>query len=457
MKNKHLKPLFSLILAGLLAAMSAVAGAQYRETQPASDLPAGELPASELSAEDLPASKLPASSLPLEEIALFAQVFSKIKSDYVDEIDERKMLLDAINGMLAGLDPHSAFLDKNSFKELRIDTDGEFGGVGIEVVVEKTGVRVVSPIEGTPAERADIRAGDIIISVDGDSIVGLDLDEAVANMRGEVGSKITLTIAREGSEKPFDVEIIREVIQLTSVKTRDLGVPGYAYMRVTSFQAASAPDLQRKIEKYQEQQTIKGLILDLRNNPGGVLSSAVNISDLFLETGADIVATHGRTADAEAAFKADSADLIAGAPMVVLVNNGSASASEIVAGALQDHGRAIILGTLSFGKGSVQTITQLPSGSGLKLTTARYYTPNGRSIQETGIAPDIIAPRSELIKPTSRKRLREIDLERHLVNQGPTATADTSNQRSKDWLAKDSQLREALNLLKGINLANAGE
>ncbi|MFT5260528.1 MAG: carboxyl-terminal processing protease [Saprospiraceae bacterium] len=401
------------------------------------------------------------SSLPLEEIEMFAQVFSKIKSDYVDAVDEKKMLLDAINGMLAGLDPHSAFLDKDSFKELRIDTNGEFGGVGIEVSAEKTGIRVVSPIEDTPADRAGVEAGDLILGIDGKSIVGQNLNEAVEKMRGEVGSAITLTILREGTEKPYDIEIIRDVIQLTSVKTKDLGEPGYAYMRVTQFQASSAQNLKRKIEQFQEAQTINGLILDLRNNPGGVLSGAVDISDLFLEVGADIVATHGRTDDAETAFEAESGDLLEGAPMVVLVNNGSASASEIVAGALQDHGRAIILGTTSFGKGSVQTISQLPSGSGLKLTTARYYTPGGRSIQETGIAPDILSQRSEIIKTEGRKRLREVDLDRHLVNEATPADEDKEAEKTtdddqavKDWLAEDSQLREALNLLKGINLAN---
>ncbi len=400
------------------------------------------------------------SSLPLEEIEMFVQVFSKIKSDYVDAVDDKKMLRDAINGMLAGLDPHSAFLDKEAFTEMRIDTEGEFGGVGIEVSSEKGVIRVVSPIEDTPADRAGVGPGDVILSIDGKSISGLSLSEAVEKMRGEVGSTITLTIGRDGTEKPFNIEIVRDVIQLTSVKTRDLGEPGYAYMRVTAFQSSSAQILQSKIKQYQEQHKIKGLILDLRNNPGGVLTGAVDVSDLFLEQGVSIVATHGRTEDSETTFMADSNDLIGGAPMVVLVNNGSASASEIVAGALQDHGRAIILGTTSFGKGSVQTISPLPSGSALKLTTARYYTPEGRSIQETGIKPDIISPRSELIKSETRKRLREVDLDRHLVNEENQDKAfdlkvdKTAEDASQQWLAEDSQLREALHLLKGINLAN---
>ncbi len=405
-----------------------------------------------VNAQDEAASK---SKLPLEEIQMFAQVFSKIKSDYVDAVDEKKMLRDAINGMLAGLDPHSAFLEKSAFKEMRIDTNGEFGGVGIEVSTEKGVVRVVSPIEDTPADRAGVEAGDFILKIDGKSISGLSLSESIEKMRGEVGSPITLTISREGVDKPFDIEIVRDLIQLTSVKTRDLGSPGYAYMRVTAFQGTSAQILHKKIQAFKDKQTVKGLILDLRNNPGGVLTGAVDVSDLFLQSGVDIVATHGRTEDSETNFKADSGDIIDGAPMVVLVNNGSASASEIVAGALQDHGRAIILGTTSFGKGSVQTISPLPSGSGLKLTTARYYTPDGRSIQETGIEPDIISQRSELIH-NEAQRLREVDLDRHLVNEQNDVEKEVTAQEdvnpTAEWLAKDSQLREALNLLKGINL-----
>lgn len=403
-------------------------------------------------------SAAPKSSLPLEEIQMFAQVFSKIKSDYVDAVDEKKMLRDAIDGMLAGLDPHSAFLDERALKAMRIDAEGEFGGVGIEIEVsiKKRVVRVMSPIKDTPGDRAGVEVGDLILKIDGKSTTGLSLREAVEKMRGEVGSPIVLTISREGIDKPFDLEVVRDVIQLTSVKMRDLGSPGYAYMRVTAFQSSSAQILHRKIKDYQDEQVVKGLILDLRNNPGGVLISAVDISDLFLERGVDIVSTHGRTEDSETNFKADSSDIINGAPMVVLVNNGSASASEIVAGALQDHGRAIILGTASFGKGTVQTISQLPSGSGLKLTTARYYTPDGRSIQETSIKPDIISKRSELIQ-TEGRRLREVDLNRHLVNEkGQTEKEEKPDEKTDpttEWLAKDSQLREALNLLKGINLA----
>lgn len=397
-----------------------------------------------------------ASKLPLEELQMFAQVFGKIKSDYVDAVDDRKMLIDAINGILAGLDPHSSFLEPDAFREMRIDTEGQFGGVGIEVTLEDKKLRVIAPIADTPADKAGVKAGDIIVKIDNKSILGDSLSKAVEKMRGDIGSKITLTIVREGEDKTLDIEVIRDVIQLTSVRTQDLDEPGYAYMRITSFQGATASTLEKKIQNYKaDNNEIRGLILDLRNNPGGVLDSAIDVSDLFLSKGI-IVKTHGRLADSESSFQADSPDLIDGAPMIVLVNSGSASASEIVAGALQDHERAIILGTRTFGKGSVQTITPIGNGSALKITTARYYTPSGRSIQETGVVPDIISQATEAPKVIGRNGTREVDLAGHLANPSFENGKDetSADKKDKTLLSRDSQLRDALNLLKGINLAN---
>lgn len=398
------------------------------------------------------------SSLPLEELQMFSQVFGKIKSDYVEATDDRKMLLDAINGILAGLDPHSSFLEPNAFREMQIDTEGEFGGVGIEVTLEDHNLLVIAPIDDTPADRAGIKSGDIITHIDGAPTQSETLGQAVDKMRGEVGSKITLTIVREGENVPLQIDVIRDVIQLTSVRSRDLDEPGFAYMRVTSFQGGTAESLHKKIERYKKNNgKIKGLILDLRNNPGGILDGAVDVSNLFLDSGI-IVQTHGRLESSETSFEADSPDLIEGAPMVVLVNGGSASASEIVAGALQDHQRAIIFGTRTFGKGSVQTISPIGNGSALKITTARYYTPSGRSIQETGITPDILSELTEDTRINNGHSTREIDLARHLVNPdaniNDTETIDEAAPTT-DELELDSQLHDALNLLKGIVLANA--
>ncbi|MEE9446421.1 MAG: S41 family peptidase [Arenicellales bacterium] len=406
------------------------------------------------------------SSLPLEELQMFTQVFGKIKSDYVDAVDDRKMLLDAINGILAGLDPHSSFLEPESFRELRIDTEGQFGGVGIEVTMDKNQLKVIAPIDDTPADNAGILAGDIILKIDGQITASESLSEAVKRMRGKIGSKIILTIGRKGEDQPFDVEVVRDIIQLTSVRTKDLGEPGFSYMRITSFQAGTAASLEKKIIKHQKEHgEIRGFILDLRNNPGGVLGGAVDVSDLFLDASAGvIVQTHGRVEDSESSYKADSPDIIKGAPMVILVNSGSASASEIVAGALQDHQRAIIFGTQTFGKGSVQTITPMGNGSALKITTARYFTPSGRSIQETGITPDIISEATETKKVTQNHRTREVDLARHLANPDDKKKQNQSLEKGPDKketvskvsnIDKDSQLRDALNLLKGIHLANA--
>lgn len=393
-------------------------------------------------------------ALPLEELRTFTEVYSKIKSDYVEDVDDKKLLEDAITGMLAGLDPHSSYLDPQGFKEVRIGTEGQFGGLGIEVTMENGFVKVVSPIEDTPAARAGLKPGDLIVRLDDTAVKGLTLSEAVKRMRGKPGSVITLTVVREGEAKPLKIDITRAIIKIQSVKSRILE-PGYGYLRITQFQANTAQNLKtalRKLEK-ENKDKLKGLILDLRNNPGGVLNAAVAVSDVFLNDGL-IVYTEGRVSDSKLKFSATSSEALKEAPLVVLVNGGSASASEIVAGALKDHGRAIIMGTKTFGKGSVQTIMPMSNGAALKLTTARYYTPSGKSIQATGIEPDIITEDAKVTK-NEPERLKEADLTGHLEAGGDEKTTDgkakekTTEKKSTD---DDFQLSEALTLLKGINI-----
>jgi carboxyl-terminal processing protease len=404
--------------------------------------------------------------LPLNELRSFTEVFSRIKSDYVEPVEDKKLLEDAVQGMLAGLDPHSAYLDADSFKDMRVETEGQFGGLGIEVTMENGFVKVVSPIEDTPAARAGVKPGDLIIRLDDKAVKGLTLTEAVRFMRGKPGSDITLTIVREGATKPLKITLTRAVIKIQSVKSRMLE-PGFGYVRITQFQAGTDKGLAEAIKKLETENKgpFRGMILDLRNNPGGVLNSAVGVSDAFLDKGL-IVYTEGRVADSKMKLSATPGDLLNGAPMVVLINGGSASASEIVAGALQDHKRAVIMGTKSFGKGSVQTIIPVSNGAALKITTARYYTPSGRSIQASGIVPDIIAEEAKLTKSEAGDRLREADLARHLENGDEIAKPkeepkkeDKKDDKKKDETGKpaveDYQLQEALNLLKGISFFKA--
>ncbi len=395
-------------------------------------------------------------ALPLEELRTFTEVYSKIKSDYVEDVDDKKLLEDAITGMLAGLDPHSSYLDPQGFKEVRIGTEGQFGGLGIEVTMENGFIKVVSPIEDTPAARAGIKPGDLIVRLDDKAVKGLTLSDAVKLMRGKPGSVITLTVLREGEAKPLKVDITRAVIKIQSVKSRILE-PGYGYLRITQFQANTGQNLKTALRKLETENKskLKGMVLDLRNNPGGVLNAAVAVSDVFLSDGL-IVYTEGRVSDSKLKFSATSSEAIKGAPLVVLVNGGSASASEIVAGALQDHGRAIIMGTKTFGKGSVQTIMPMSNGAALKLTTARYYTPSGKSIQATGIEPDII---TEDVKVTKNEqtgdRLKEADLSGHLDGSDDGKSADKKDKEKsteKKSINDDFQLNEALTLLKGINI-----
>lgn len=433
--------------------------------------------------------------LPVEELRNLADVFNAIKQGYVEPVDDKKLITHAISGMLSNLDPHSAYLDAEAFKELQVGTQGEFGGLGIEVGSEDGFVKVISPIEDTPAFRAGIKAGDLIIKLDDTPVKGMPLNDAVKRMRGKPKTSIVLTIARKGEAKPIVVTLVREVIKVQSVKSK-LVEPGYGYVRVVQFQEQTAASLVQHLEKLVKQGDLKGLVLDLRNDPGGLLHGAVGVSAAFLPPKALVVSTDGRAEDAKRKYLAAPEDYLRGAredfirnvppsiksvPMVVLVNGGSASASEIVAGALQDHKRAVVMGTQSFGKGSVQTILPLNSNAAIKLTTARYFTPSGRSIQAKGIVPDIIV--EETPGGASRERVREADLDRHLgngreaeppkvevapapkkepvpkVKEKPKAEPDDESKPPFEIAGKDDyQLAQAVNLLKGLQiLQNSGK
>ena len=399
-------------------------------------------------------------AIPFEDLQAFTDVFSRIKSDYVEDVDDKKLLEDAIRGMLSGLDPHSSYLDTEAFGELRIGTTGQFGGLGIEVGMENGFVKVISPIDDTPAARAGIKASDLIIRLDDKPVKGMTLSEAVKIMRGKPDTDIKLTIVREGESKPLVMTITREIIRVKSVKKRMLE-EGYGYVRITNFQSRTATDLLKSISELQEETKLEGLVLDLRNNPGAVLSGAVGVSDAFLDKGL-IVYTEGRIDDSSLKYNATPGDALNGAPLVILVNGGSASASEIVAGAMQDHNRAIIMGFKTFGKGSVQTIQELRNGSAVKLTTARYFTPNGRSIQAEGIEPDIVLSNLEVKSQEKSKSVSERDLSGHLVNpvngegdeQDSSGATKDDDDKEEKLSESDYQLFEALNLLKGLTIAN---
>lgn len=406
--------------------------------------------------------KTAATALPIDELRTFTEVYARIKSDYVEAVEDKKLLEEAIQGMLAGLDPHSSYLDIESFRDVRVETEGQFGGLGIEVTMENGFVKVVSPIEDTPAAAAGLKPGDVIIRLDEKAVKGMALSEAVRLMRGKPGTDIVLTVVREGSSKPLKFTVTRAVIKIQSVKQRLLE-PGYGYVRITQFQSGTPKALSAAIKKIEDENKgrLKGLLLDLRNNPGGVLNAAVGVSDAFLDEGL-IVYTEGRVPDSKLKFSASAGDLLDGAPMVVLVNSGSASASEIVAGALQDHKRAIVMGTKTFGKGSVQTIVPVSNGAALKLTTARYYTPDGRSIQAAGIAPDIVTEDAKITRNDTGDRLREADLARHLENPSnnevkPIEVPKPTEPAGRKPTApeEDYQVQEGLNLLKGIAIFQA--
>ncbi|MWV15147.1 PDZ domain-containing protein [Pseudomonas sp. L-22-4S-12] len=391
--------------------------------------------------------------LPLDELRTFAEVMDRIKSAYVEPVDDKTLLENAIKGMLSNLDPHSAYLEPEAFAELQESTSGEFGGLGIEVGVEDSFLKVVTPIDDTPASRAGIQPGDLIFKIDGQPTKGLSLMEAVDKMRGKAGSKIVLTLVREGGQ-PFDVELTRAVIKVKSVKSQLLE-DGYGLLRITQFQINTGEEVGKALAKLRKDNggKLRGLVLDLRNNPGGVLQAAVEVTDHFLKKGL-IVYTEGRIANSELRFNADPADASEGVPLVVLINGGSASASEIVAGALQDHKRGVLMGTDSFGKGSVQTVLPLNNDRALKLTTALYYTPKGRSIQAQGIVPDIEVARAKLTREQDNESIKEADLQGHLGNGNGGADKPSSKKSEKPARPQDDdyQLSQALNLLKGLSV-----
>lgn len=411
-----------------------------------------------------------ASSVPFDELRAFSEVFGRIQKDYVETVPDKKLIEDAIRGMLTGLDPHSSYLNSEQYEELRVGTTGRFGGLGIEVGMENGFVKVISPIDDTPAATAGVKAGDLIIRLDDQPVKGMTLGDAVKIMRGEPGTDIVLTIVREGEDRPLNITITRDIIKIRSVKNKLLE-PGFGYVRIGSFQSSTGKQLRGAINTMIEENDgmLNGIVLDLRNNPGGVLNAAVEVSDAFIKDGL-IVFTGGRIKNSEMKFKATPDDILNGKPLVVLINAGSASASEIVAGALQDHKRAIIMGEKSFGKGSVQTILPTSNGGAIKLTTARYYTPSGRSIQAEGIEPDIEIPRYRLeaVERSPLEPVKESDLSRHLKNgeklkeedvkksieggKGKETETETDAEDESDAILKDYALSEALNLLKGIHI-----
>ena len=390
------------------------------------------------------------------QLNLFGDVFERVKSEYVDKVSDKKLIEAAINGMLTSLDPHSSFLDKKSFGEMRVQTKGEFGGIGIEVTMENGLVKVVSPIDDTPGSRAGLEPGDLITHLDGVSILGLSLRQAVGKMRGPVDEEIMLSIRRKNVD-PFKVKIRRAIIKIRSVRYE--AIDDIGYIRITTFNQQTTPGLKRAISELKRQigTSLSGFILDLRNNPGGLLNQAISVSDIFLNQG-EIVSTRGRDPENTSRVHAKAGDLTEGAKLIVLINTGSASASEIVAGALQDHKRAIILGTQSFGKGSVQTIVPLSKDIAMRLTTARYYTPSGKSIQKTGISPDIVVSTAKIKKNMTNNQRREADLRGALENtdkEKQNAEADTSKSRrptAKELANTDYQLARAVDLLRGLSL-----
>lgn len=399
----------------------------------------------------------PQSVLPLEDLRVFTKAYSHIRNAYINEVDDKTLLEYAIRGMINQLDPHSSYLDASSFDDLQINTMGEFGGLGIEVGMEDGFIKVISPIDDTPAERAGILAGDLIVKIDNSTVKGLSLSEAVAEMRGPKGSEVVLTVVRDGVDQPFDVTIVRDIVKVKSVRVELLDKQ-FAYIRIAQFQVNTGIDMTNALKSLQAKNTIKGVVLDLRNNPGGVLQSSVEVASAFLDGGM-VVYTEGRLEEAQATFSAKPGDITDELPLIVLINEGSASASEIVAGALQDHQRAVVIGTRSFGKGSVQTVIPITDEKAIKLTTALYYTPKGRSIQAEGIEPDIVVERANITAIEAQPHLTEAQLSGHLGNGNGSKKSPKKVKTEEDKAltrsniqSKDNQLYEAINLLKGLTL-----
>lgn len=414
-------------------------------------------------AEEKPAEKPKKdTAATIKMLDLFGDVFERVRQDYVEDVTDQQMIEAAINGMLTSLDPHSSFMNAKQFADMRVQTRGEFGGLGIEVTMENGLVKVVSPIDDTPAFKAGIKPGDFFSHIDGKPVMGLTLQEAVEKMRGKPGTDIKLTVIREGASEPMQFKLTRDIIKIQSVRSR--AENDVIYLRVTSFSEKTSENLLAEYAKQKKAvgDKLVGVVLDLRNNPGGLLDQAIEISDAFLERG-EVVSTRGKIADSSRRYNATAGDITGGLPIVVLINGGSASASEIVAGAMQDHGRGIVMGTKSFGKGSVQTVIPLPEDSAMRLTTSRYYTPSGHSIQAKGITPDIIVEPAKVEKIKDRERDSEADLNGHLANDEKTAPsapkaetgADVKGGKADDaTLEKDYQLSRAVDLLRAIHIFN---
>ena len=388
-------------------------------------------------------------SLPLEELQMFADVFNQIRQGYVESVPDSKLFEMAVQGMLSGLDPHSVFLEEKAYDSLQENTQGEFSGLGIEIGQERGYITIIAPIDGSPAEAAGLEAGDVILKIDGESIRDLPVDRSVDLMRGPTGSEVLLTIGRRGTQDPFDVTVIRNIIKVPSVRSREL-MKGYLWLRAAQFQKDTGNEAIAVLQEALAESDLKGVVLDLRNNPGGVLGASVDMAGALLDGGL-VVYTEGRHPQAAERFEASSGDILDDLPIVVLINGGSASASEIVAGALQDRRRAVIMGTRSFGKGSVQTILPVTETRAVKLTTALYYTPNGRSIQAEGIVPDIVVERAEVKSVESARRTKESDLQGSLSGGDPVDT-EAESESLTELRNSDNQLYEALTLLRGINL-----
>ncbi len=401
-------------------------------------------------------SEFSEAMLPLEDLRVFAESFKRIRSSYVDEITDQDLLILAIKGMLAKLDPHSVYLDKEAIKNFEESTSGNYGGLGIEIIKEQTFIKVISPIDDTPASRAGIESGDLITNLDGISVKGMSISDAVKIMRGEPETNISLSILKKGTSEVTDLNLTRQLVKVSSVRQRYLE-GGFGYLRIAQFQARTAQEVREAIIKLKDSGTLNGLIIDLRNNPGGILRASVDVADTFLDKGL-IVYTLGRLEESQNRYEARPGDMLSGLPIVTLVNEGSASASEILAGALQDQERSIVMGTNTFGKGSVQTIIPITETRAVKLTTARYFTPNGRSIQAEGIIPDINVPRHR-VTPRNRNNLKisEKNLSGHLANKNSDSQKvdNKPKKEESDLIFRDFQLYQALNVLTGLHKLNA--